>query len=127
MEDAGGERMRQMTGLDYHEEFFPEGVGFLEPEPPADYKREIFRIHPETRKQGQSRGITLVELMNHRVRAKSQYGEKKICYLIVSHSIFVDSAACALDFLKQNSDVIPASAFKDGLSEKHRGQLLAFT
>lgn len=71
-------------------EYFPEGVYFREPWPPADYKKEIFENFPESGQQGHLRGLSLIEMVNQRIREESDDGKKSICYLIISHKSFVD-------------------------------------
>ena len=40
--------------------YFPEGVYFREPWPPADYKKELFENFPESDQQGRLRGLSLI-------------------------------------------------------------------
>ena len=65
---------------------FPYGVFFKEPPIRPDYKEEIFDIYPESEEFGQSRTISLIELMNRRIEQESDHNTRSVCYLIISHS-----------------------------------------
>ena len=78
------------------EEFFPHGVSFVE-SPDLDYKQEIQNPYPWTRHRYHIQAIELLEKIHKRVDLESYNGNKRICYLIVSHEFFVDNTAKALE------------------------------
>ena len=55
------EKMRASNPKYKNSDYFGFNVNFREASAPAEYKEEMFTIYPESKKHGQSRGVTLVE------------------------------------------------------------------
>lgn len=91
--------MRRQNAEYATDEYFPSSVHFREPSEPVDYKDDILDIYPETREQATMRAATLYQLMNRRVEAESEKGKKRICYLIITHGLWVDSVAHILTYM----------------------------
>ena len=71
---------------------FPKGITFKDQE---NYKDIIFALGPytETKPQAYERGAQLIEEMNQRIHDESASGKGSVCYILVSHSIFVDETS----------------------------------
>ena len=70
--------------------YFPYGVDFKEPAEPALGKKEARWCFPEKEQPMQERGMKMIESMNKRIHEESEGGTKRVCYLIITHAIFVD-------------------------------------
>ena len=70
--------------------YFPYGVNFKEPAEPAPGKKEARWCFPEKEGDMQVRGMKMIEDMNKRILEESEGGTKRVCYLMITHAIFVD-------------------------------------
>lgn len=84
------------------EKFFPKSIDFIEPPVPADFKEKLWECYPEGKQQAQNRGISIVEKINNDILEMSQKGEKSICYILVSHSVWVDETSNIFKFLQES-------------------------
>ena len=101
-------------------EWFPAGVGVHEAKDESvDYKDVLFekdaQFFPESEEDATFRGISLVEMMNARIKSESwrphtqnndstpkpseNEGTRSICYLLVSHNSMVDIVGHVFDFM----------------------------
>ena len=92
------------------------GVDFTEPAASQSYRDEMFSAFPETFEQAQVRGVAMYEHLNKKV-ADANYSRKRICYIIISHGMFVDLSANLLGLVK--TEVLPTTLFS-GLSSDQR-------
>ena len=77
----------------YLSTYFAEGVKFIEPQEPADFKREILNVYPEGYATGVKRIIKLFENINRRISDETQDNSKSICHLIIANAVLVDETA----------------------------------
>ena len=99
-------KLMQCQNIMYSTEsrYFPKNVNFHEaPRKDHAHKAYMFQPHPETKHQSQGRTLSLLELMNARMEFERKSSDKKVCFLIVSHSTQVDEAAHIFDFVSSNS------------------------
>lgn len=88
------------------EYIFPKDVIFKEPPAPIDFKEELLQKNiRENKKEVKFRSISLFELMNKRTLEEVSAKNRKICYLIVSHGMFVDGQSQIYDFYKNNQQI----------------------
>lgn len=97
-------------------DFFPRGVDIVEPyRSEAPFRMRCLSMYPESRREGQERGVEIVEMMNERIEKESRiYGKAhrlQICYLVITHGFFVDETAHIFDYLEKNPKSIPLDKF----------------
>ena len=84
------------------ETYFPKGVYFEDAKEPVDCKDDLFTIYTETLEVGQKRGLSIVEMMNERVKSESNWDTKRVCYILISHGMWVDETALIMELLERD-------------------------
>merc|ERR1712167_547310 len=71
-------------------EYFPANINFIEPEDKTAKEMMFDDRWPEEKNQQIHRSKRLIEEGNQKIMKESEYGQKSICLIIVTHADAID-------------------------------------